>query len=325
MEKRCCENCVYATRLSGRWLRIIMAGWSGLRICFNSGQAPGRMQEVYPTGCCRNFCPKPVEQHHVKAQDGSSSASQRKGETRLIPLTHGLHAIVDAADYEWLSQYKWFLWGGGYAARHVPGGVVLMHRQITNAPPGRDVDHTNGNRLDNRSSNLRICTRAENLRNTAKRPGCLSRYKGVSLDRRHNKWVSQICFESKTIRLGSFTDEAEAARTHDRAALALFGEYAWLNFPEEIETRRQEIATPQYRQYIAAKLKTAAKQKPAHAKPKPASRKSRAATPSRRADKQKKNRSTTKVTKPPARPSAATKPTARRDAETLRRAGRNVF
>jgi len=296
VEKRCCENCVYATRLWGRWLRIVMAGWSGLRVCFNSAQSPGRLQEVYPTGSCRNFRPKPVERHHVRPKNRSSNGSRPKEETRLIPLSHGLHAIVDAADYEWLSQYKWFLWGAGYAARRVPGGVLLMHREITQAPPGRDVDHINGNRLDNRRSNLRICTRAENLRNTPKRQGCLSLYKGVSSNHRHKNWFAQIWFEGDNIRLGTFDDETEAARAYDRAALELFGEFAWLNFPEEIDTRRREIASPEYQNQMAAKLKKKpTKRHPARAKAKPARRKSRAAEQTRKPDKRKRRRSTTKA------------------------------
>jgi hypothetical protein len=151
-------------------------------------------------------------------------------------------AIVDAADYEWLSGYTWTLCGG-YALRHSGGKNFFMHREIMHAPPGMVVDHINGNRLDNRRCNLRLCTRAQNVRNAAKRPGCLSQYKGVSRDRRHNRWFATIYFEGRSIALDHFDDEAEAARAYDRAALELFGEFAWLNFPYEIEIRRREIAS----------------------------------------------------------------------------------
>jgi len=297
MEKRSCENCTHATRLWGRWLRIIMAGWSGLRVCFNSAQSPGRMQEVYPTGSCRNFCPKPVEQHHAKRRDHSANTSRSKEQTRLIPLGHGVFAIVDAADYEWLSQYKWFLYGAGYVARQTQGKIIYMHREIMQAPPGKDVDHLDGNRADNRGSNLRICTHPENLRNAAKRPGCLSRYKGVSFDRRRNKWYAQIWCEGKMTRLGTFDDEIEAARTRDRAALARFGEYAWLNFPEEIETRRQEIASPQYQKELAARLQRSKSRKRQAAHAKAAKRKPHAVTERHKPDTRKPKRSTPKVTR----------------------------
>ena len=298
MDKRCCGNCAYATRLWGRWLRIIMAGWSGLRICFNSDQSPGRMQEVYPTGSCRNFRPRPVEQHRAKRRDHSSNVPRPKEDTRLIPLGHGVFAIVDAADYEWLSQYKWSLYGPGYAARHAHGTTIYMHREIMQAPPGMDVDHINGSRSDNRRSNLRVCTRPQNLRNAGKRPGCLSQYKGVAVDRRYNnRCFARIWFEGRTIALGYFNDEVEAALAYDRAALKLFGEYAWLNFPEEIETRRREIATPQYQKELAERLKKRKPPKRQASHTKAALRKSRATTPRRKPDKRKRKRSMTKATR----------------------------
>jgi hypothetical protein len=241
MEKRCCKNCVYATPLCGRWLRIIMWGWAGLRVCFNSAANPGRLQEVYPTGWCWNFCPRRDERRPGQPA-WLPGPSRRSEETRLIPLKYGLHVIVDAADYEWLSRYKWFLCGAGYAARHAPGKTIFMHREIMQAPPGMVVDHINGNRMDNRRSNLRICTRPENLRNAAKRSGCLSLYKGVSFDCKMNQWFATIWFEGRSIALGHYHDEVDAARAYDRAAVELFGEFAWLNFPQELEARRQEIA-----------------------------------------------------------------------------------
>jgi hypothetical protein len=151
-----------------------------------------------------------------------------------------------------------------------------MHREIMQAPPGKVVDHINGNRLDNRKCNLRLCTRRQNLRNAAKRPGCQSQFKGVSFDRRHNRWFATIWFEGRSISLGSFLDEVEGARAYDRAALELFGEYAWLNFPDDWP--------PQMRKAVHAEAK--ATRRKLHAKPR-----------RRKADRQKRKRSTPKVTK----------------------------
>jgi hypothetical protein len=271
-----------------------MAAWSGLRVCFNSAQAPGRMQEVYPTGSCRNFRPKPADPRWPGRRGTSSCSSQ----IRYIPLMHGQFAIVDAEDYEWLNRYTWVLWSG-YAIRHSSGKSFFMHREIVQAPPGMVVDHINGNRLDNRRCNLRLCTRPQNVRNAAKRPGCLSQYKGVSFDRRHNSWYATIWFKNRSIGLGHYHDEAQTARAYDRAALELFGEFAWLNFPEEIEARRQEIADPHYEKKSIPKprRKKSAKQRPVHAKANPARRKSHAGTQRRRAEKRKTNRSATKAAK----------------------------
>ena len=75
---------------------------------------------------------------------------------------------VDAADYEWLSQYRWFAKGTGgkyYAGRAERGEMIMMHREIMKPPPGMVVDHIDGDSLNNRRSNLRICTPRQNNHN----------------------------------------------------------------------------------------------------------------------------------------------------------------
>ena len=97
---------------------------------------------------------------------------------KLIPLTQGKFAKVDDADFEWLSKYKWYAKntrnkdedsGSYYAARFQRTGgnptTIYMHREITNCPDGKEVDHKNRDRLDNQRGNLRVCTRKENLEN----------------------------------------------------------------------------------------------------------------------------------------------------------------
>ncbi len=154
-------------------------------------------------------------------------------QVRLIPVTGGMFALVDAADYEWLSRYGWRSSGGteGYARTTIAGKNVFMHRLIMNPPPGRVVDHVNANRWDNRRDNLRVCTQAENLRNRRSFRGN-SRFKGVHWNERVGKWVASICLNRKLIHLGYFDDEVEAAHAYDRKARELFGPFAYLNFPE---------------------------------------------------------------------------------------------
>jgi hypothetical protein len=106
-----------------------------------------------------------------------------------------------------------------------------MHRRILNPAPGKVVDHFNGNRKDNRRSNLRECTQAENRRNTRKSRGT-SRFKGVSWHCQMGKWQAKICHNGKSIHLGLFDDEVEAARACDKAAREFFGAFACLNFPD---------------------------------------------------------------------------------------------
>lgn len=110
--------------------------------------------------------------------------------------------------------------------------VIFLHRLawfITHGESPKFVDHINRNSLDNRISNLRSCTHAENMRNTKVRGGH-SRHKGVSLLK--GRWVSYISFNKKRIHLGSFNTEEEAAKAYNDAAVKYFGEFSNLNkFP----------------------------------------------------------------------------------------------
>jgi hypothetical protein len=154
----------------------------------------------------------------------------------LIPLTQGKFAIVDAEDYDWLNQYNWCAGknkGTFYAHRGSNGKTVLMHREIMRAPKGVVCDHRNHNRLDNRKSNLRLCTPAQNQYNKRPKKGCASRYKGVAWRRDSEKWRAQIGYNHKKIHLGNFDHEIEAAMAYDDKAVELFGEFAYLNFPEK--------------------------------------------------------------------------------------------
>jgi hypothetical protein len=98
--------------------------------------------------------------------------------------------------------------------------------------PGFVVDHINGDPLDNRKSNLRVCTQAENLRNRRKRAKpTSSKFKGVSRHTisRQKPWLAKIKSDGKTIYLGTFETEEQAAEAYDRAALERFGTFAHLN------------------------------------------------------------------------------------------------
>src|SRR3990167_296143 len=157
-----------------------------------------------------------------------------------IPLTNGPIAIVDDEDFEFLNQ-----WQGhsvrGYAPRreyftekkyHYKSRSFRMHRIILNAPDGYEVDHINGNPLDNRKSNIRICTRQQNMRNVKLSTKNTSGYKGVSWSAIGKKWMAYISYgNKKTKYLGYYTDKKDAAYAYDSAAKVMFGEFAKLNFP----------------------------------------------------------------------------------------------
>lgn len=160
--------------------------------------------------------------------------------SKQIPLTRGLYTIVDESDYLYLSSYKWTAMGGRggciYAARrpYINGKqeCVYMHRLITNAKPAEEVDHKNGNTLDNRRSNLRRCTHRQNQRNRQKRIELSSRFKGVIWDKCRSKWRAHIRTLSGQIFLGRYENEKCAALAYDVAARKLFGEFARLNFSD---------------------------------------------------------------------------------------------
>lgn len=144
-----------------------------------------------------------------------------------VKLKEGVYAIVDEADYEELSKHKWTLKGDGYAHRGTPRPErkwILMHRQIMQPDQAMQVDHINGNRLDNRRSNLRICTHAQNRMNQAKQSRNTSGYKGV--DRYQNKYW-RVRVRTKTV--GYFKTLTEAIEAYNVAATETFGEYARLN------------------------------------------------------------------------------------------------
>lgn len=123
---------------------------------------------------------------------------------KTIPLTQGKVALIDDEWFEYLSQYKWGYYKGGYAARQTQRNrvkaTIYMHRLIANTPKGYDTDHINGDKLDNRSSNLRVVTHHENLsaymkldkRNT-------SGYRGVA--KWKNKWRARI---GRSVYLGVY-------------------------------------------------------------------------------------------------------------------------
>ncbi len=147
--------------------------------------------------------------------------------------------LLDAEDYEIQNQYTWSIDtsrpdGKPRVMRHdvLPDGkrrVHLLHRDILNAPHGMEVDHINGNQLDERRCNIRLCTHAENMRNRQKFRNCSSQYKGVSMDKNSNTWIAHIQVNGVQKYLGGFTTEIDAAKAYNEAAKALYGEFALPN------------------------------------------------------------------------------------------------
>lgn len=158
---------------------------------------------------------------------------------RLIPLTQGQNAIVDAEDFEWLSKWNWIAkWDECsktfYATRRKTVDDKThpsMHRVILRCGKGEEGDHRNHNGLDNRRKNLRKCSRSQNRSNSGRQSDNTSGYKGVTFHKRIKKWMTQIIKDGKRIYLGYFTTPEQAAKVYDEAAKKYHGEFAYSNFP----------------------------------------------------------------------------------------------
>lgn len=156
-----------------------------------------------------------------------------------IPLTKGKFAIIDTQDLLIVGQFSW------RANEHSPGrwyarrsfrhdgrqSSEQMHRRIVGPPVGLWVDHINGDGLDNRRSNLRLCTRQQNTANQAVTTTGASGFRGVRRFRNTTKWQAQIKVNQRSLHLGQFNTPEEAAHAYDAAAWRAFGPFATLNFP----------------------------------------------------------------------------------------------
>ena len=152
-----------------------------------------------------------------------------------IKLTQGKVALVGDDDYEQIGRNNWSAdWDGynWYAVRNVGTGpfgkTFPMHRQIMNNPPGMEVDHIDGNGLNNQRSNLRVCTHADNIKNCKVYRTNKSGFRGVS-KHRHGRWQSEIQADGKGIYIGLYDSPIDAARAYNQKAIELHGEFARLN------------------------------------------------------------------------------------------------
>jgi hypothetical protein len=156
-----------------------------------------------------------------------------------IPLNKGYVALVDDSDYEELSKRRWFVHGpsdNNYAVTTTGTGGkhVYMHRLLLPCDdPGLQPDHINGNRLDNRRSNLRLATRSQNNINRGPGRNSTTGIKGVHFCRARKRWRAAIKCNRKFHHIGYFSDPMLAAMAYDKAAREMFGEFAWTNFPKE--------------------------------------------------------------------------------------------
>lgn len=149
------------------------------------------------------------------------------GDIVEIKLTKGMKTFVDICDYDLVKNSTWGLAeckGHYYATTRNGNKRVLMHRVLMNPGKGFVVDHIDGNGLNNRRENLRICLHKENIRNSIK-----EKIKGASFCKRRNKWRSYIKINGKYKHLGYFDSETLAAMAYNKSAKLLFKDFASLN------------------------------------------------------------------------------------------------
>lgn len=165
--------------------------------------------------------------------------------TSVIVIS-GINVTVDTDDVKRINERHWYLnkaqmrkYGRYYFYNdrtvNKKKETITLHRYIMRCVKGDglSVDHINGDTLNCSKNNLRICTNAENIRNSKKPKDNTSGYKGVQFHKAAGKWMVGIKVQEKEIYLGLYTDKVEAATVYDVAALYYFKEYARLNFPKE--------------------------------------------------------------------------------------------
>lgn len=217
-----CQLCAYSCQPSERRRRLDKLGWLPTFLLFtNHPDSPGRLRDVIPTERCRNF--KVVRWQRprsgTRSKGGGPAIRPPRGKVCRIPLGHGLFAAVDARDYKRISKYKWYVsnkQGMMYAMRRTREGKTLyMHHEIMRAPKGTVVDRIDHNTLNNRRSNLRRGTAAQNYASAGPRGGT-SGYVGVYPRGKH--FEAGITWRGRHYNVGKFDDPVEAAKARDRKA-----------------------------------------------------------------------------------------------------------
>lgn len=149
---------------------------------------------------------------------------------KKITMNDGVDFTVDDEDYETVNQYNWTNIHNRPEAR-INKKTVWVYRWLLNAPSGVEVDHIDGNALNNTRTNLRLCTRKQNSYNRAFTSGKThSKYKGVTWHITNRRWQASIRVDGKLKHLGVFKVEEDAAIAYDNAASTYFADFAYLNF-----------------------------------------------------------------------------------------------
>lgn len=134
--------------------------------------------------------------------------------------------IIDDEDFNLVSKYTWHLNHKGYVRSEIKGRQVMLHRVVMSVTdPKLQVDHIKGNKLDNRKSQLRVCTNQQNQFNRGKNKNNTSGFKGVKWRKDRSTWIAVINFNMKRKIIGTFDCPKKASRAYLAAAKKLHGEF----------------------------------------------------------------------------------------------------
>lgn len=155
------------------------------------------------------------------------------GDITYLYTRKGEQIIIDTEDYEKVKPYCWWVNNTGYVGTtlHHHSRNIQLHRLIMDVLDNTDVivDHKNGNPLDNRKCNLRLCTRAENSYNKKMQPYNTSGVTGVYWNTEKSKWIAQICYKNKHINLGYYENKEDAIKARKQGEDTYFGEFSYNN------------------------------------------------------------------------------------------------
>lgn len=191
-----------------------------------------------------SLIPKLCRQHLLAMWREGLGAYKIITENKKFKTTKGEEITISTKD-EWLLKWKWHVLPNGYVVRSSNNKKFYLHRIITDCPGNMVVDHANGNKLDNRRENLRVCNISQNTTNQKKSRGS-SKYKGVNWDKDRSKWYASISINNKRFNLGRFKNEKDAAIVYDSAAKEKWGEFANLNFKKRLNNYRNHPAVKEF-------------------------------------------------------------------------------
>ncbi len=167
-----------------------------------------------------------------------------------FPLTKGYCALIDDEDLCLVNQYRWWTYEDKsgpnlfYALSTSTGKTMSMHRVVMGCQmgDGKQIDHIDGDGLNNQKNNLRFCTGSQNCMNRIS-ANSTSQHKGVTWKKANQKWCAQIMMDGRKKHIGLYEKEKDAAKACDQMAFQVFGEFARLNFNHEKVTEYAQDVT----------------------------------------------------------------------------------